>query len=296
MRRTQRTHRTVLPFVPCGSKSPVGVLAGIAALAFAGAVLLAASPVTAQATHEPPSELGTVRAPRAILGDVVPFGSGTARSWVEVDGAGEPTTIGITLTEAALHGLPAEVTPGLIWVVEYILSFPAEVPMLPFNHIGVNWNPKGHVPNGIYNTPHFDFHFYTITPEQRSGITARGEDLEKCRRTPMADHVPEGYVFAPESEEPGMGGHWIDPESHEFHGEDFTTTFIYGSYDGDVIFYEPMITRAYLESKPDVEIPVRVPKKYSVSGYYPSGYSVRFDPVREEYVVALEGMTFREAG
>lgn len=256
---------------------------------------LSTGAAAAQEHHGPPTGPDASLRPasgQTILGDVLPFGNGTARSWVHVDGRGEPTTLGITLTEAALEGLPAEVTPGLIWMVEYILSIP-EMPLLPFDHIGVNWNPRGHIPAGIYNVPHFDFHFYTISPEQRSQITARGEDLERCRRSPMPGHLPEGYVFAPESEEPGMGGHWIDPLSHEFHGKDFTSTFLFGTHEGGIIFWEPMITKAYLETKPDASMPLQVPQEYARDGYYPTGYSIRYDAGRKEYTVALEGLTLR---
>lgn len=232
---------------------------------------------------------------QTILGEVIPFGQGTARSWVQVDGSGKPATVGITLTEAALEGLPAEVTPGLIWMVEYILAMPSDVGQLPFNHIGVNWNPRGHDPHGIYGVPHFDFHFYTISPEQRSQITARGDDLAKCNKVPVAGRVAEGYIFAPASEEPGMGGHWIDPVSHEFHGQSFTSTFIYGTYDGEVIFYEPMITMAYLQTKPDAITPIKVPTSYAQAGYYPTSYRVHYDAKRKEYTVSLEGLTLRQA-
>ena len=237
--------------------------------------------------------LGAVQ---TVLGDVLPVGDGTARSWVQLDGQGKPTRVGITLTEAALSGLPADATPGLVWMAEYILALPSEETLLPFNHIGLNWNPRGHIPNGIYNVPHFDVHFYLITPDERRNITARGDDLDKIRKAPSAEHVPDGYIFAPESEEPGMGGHWVDPVSHEFHGHDFTTTFLYGTYDGQIIFYEPMITKAYLETKPDVTMPLKVPKRYARTGYYPTSYSIRYDAKRKEYTVALEGLTLRTAG
>jgi hypothetical protein len=26
--------------------------------------------------------------------------------------------------------------------------------------VGLNWNPHGHIPPGVYDLPHFDFHFY----------------------------------------------------------------------------------------------------------------------------------------
>lgn len=235
----------------------------------------------------------TTTVTQTILGDVIPVGDGTARSWIQLDATGNPTAVGLTLTEAALTDLPADVTPGMIWMAEYLLAFPPEIEMLPFNHIGLNWNPKGHIPNGIYDVPHFDVHFYTISPQERMQITARGADLEKCRKVPVEGHVPDGYILPPDTEEPGMGAHWVDPISHEFHGQAFTSTFLYGTYDGAVIFYEPMITKAYLESKPDTTMHIKVPSAYARAGYYPTSYTVRYDPQRKEYVVALEGLTLR---
>jgi hypothetical protein len=36
-----------------------------------------------------------------------------------------------------------------------------------------------------------------------------------------------------------------------------------------------------------------LPQKYAKPGYYPTKYSVRYDPVNKEYTVALEGMVLR---
>jgi len=40
------------------------------------------------------------------------LGNGTVRSWIAVDQDGQPTAIGVTLSEAALSGLPSALTPG----------------------------------------------------------------------------------------------------------------------------------------------------------------------------------------
>jgi len=267
-----------------------GLVRVLVSLAFLG---LPTGQVLAQSSAGTLAGASTAALDQTVLGEVIPFGAGTARSWVTLDDRGAPVAVGITLTEAALHGLPTEATPGLIWMVEYILDLP-DVPSLPFDHVGVNWNPRGHAPDGIYGAPHFDFHFYTIRPEDRRRITARGDDLERCRKAPAAGLVPDGFVFAPDSEEPGMGGHWVDPASHEFHGSPFTSTFIYGTHDGAVIFWEPMITKAYLETKSDVTVPLRVPQGYAHAGYYPTSYGVHYDAARKEHTVALEGLALRQ--
>lgn len=253
---------------------------------------LSADPVGAQGD---PANVVVTPAGQTVLGDVVPVGDGTGRAWVQLDGAGTPVAAGLTLTEAAMSGLATNLTPGLVWMAEYIVAFPTDVAAFPFDHVGLNWNPKGHTPGGIYDTPHFDVHFYMISVDDRTRITARGDDLQKVRRVPATGALPAEYVFAPESEEPGMGGHWVNPASHEFHGQPFTATFIYGTYDGQVIFYEPMITKAFLETKPSATTPLKVPERYARAGYYPTSYSVRYDAKRKEYTIALEGLTMRRA-
>jgi hypothetical protein len=227
-----------------------------------------------------------------FTGEPQPVGNGTARSWVTLDKDGKPTAIGVTFTEAALSGLPQSLTPGLIWT-EFILPLPPEAAATGFDHIGLNWNPKGHDPEGVYKVPHFDFHFYLISPAARERITTRGDDLERVRKPLPPEFVPEGYIAAPASEEPGMGLHLVEPNSHEFHGKAFTHTFIYGSYNGQMIFAEPMITKAFLETKPDITVPIKLPAKYQKPGYYPTRYSVKYAPETGEYTVAMEGLTLR---
>ena len=193
------------------------------------------------------------------IGETRVVGNGVAYSWVKLDGAGKPLAVGVTLTESALTGLP-ELTPGMKEMPEYTLALPKEAAATPFDHIGLNWNPKGHEPNGIYGVPHFDFHFYTLNREERRQITAIGPDRAKCDREPPAGYLPAGYVVAPGSQVPQMGEHWVDPASPEFHGEQFTRTFIYGSYDGRVAFLEPMITKAFLETRREDTRPIKLPR------------------------------------
>jgi Domain of unknown function (DUF5602) len=229
---------------------------------------------------------------KKIVGETKPLGKGQVRSWVTLDRKGNPTAVGLTFTEEALSGLPAEPPQGEEWM-EISLDLPAQADATAFKHIGLNWNPSGHVPAKIYDTAHFDFHFYTITEEERARITAKGDDLARTQRQPAAGFVPEGYIYAPNSEHARMGAHWINPASGEFQGKTFTTTFLFGSYDGRLIFAEPMITKAFLETKPDVTEPLSLPANYERNAYYPTKYSVRYDAATKEYTVALEGMTLR---
>jgi hypothetical protein len=227
-----------------------------------------------------------------VFGTATPLGLGSARSWVKLDKDGKPTAIGLTFTEAALAGLPQTLPAGQEGT-EYVLALPREAAATPFNHIGINWNPQGHPPGHIYDTAHFDFHFYLISPEARNQITARGADREKARKQPPLEYVPDGYMYAPDSEIPRMGGHWANPESNEFRGQPFTRSFLYGNYDGQIIFMEPMITKAFLDARTSVTEIIKQPRRYATPGYYPSKYSVLYDPANKQYTVALEGLTLR---
>ncbi|MGH7507185.1 MAG: DUF5602 domain-containing protein, partial [Longimicrobiales bacterium] len=169
---------------------------------------------------------------------------------------------------------------------EYVLAMPERNPT-PFRHVLIDWNPGGHEPPGIYDLPHFDFHFYTITDAERRDIDpADPAFADKAARFPAADHTPPGYTAIPGAV-PFMGAHWVDPTSPELNGETFTQTFIYGSWDGALIFAEPMITKDFLESRPDFERPIPVPERRAEPGYYPANYSIRWDAPSREYRVAL---------
>lgn len=228
---------------------------------------------------------------KTFTGTSKPLGEGKIYSWAKLN-HGKLTAIGVTFDENALKNLPAEPPPGQEGT-EYILALPPEAAGTVFNHIGINWNPHGHGPTKIYDVGHFDFHFYLISEKEREAITAKGDDLKKVYKPLPTDFAPPTYILAPDSAVPGMGAHWADPNSHEFHGHGFTKTFLFGSYDGKIIFLEPMITKAYLETKPNAAETIKLPQKFSNSGFYPTKYSVRYDAERKEYTVALEETVLR---
>jgi hypothetical protein len=99
--------------------------------------------------------------------------------------------------------------------------------------------------------------------------------------------LPEPLPFAQ------MGVHWVDPTSPELNGKPFTSTFIFGSWDGRLIFAEPMITKDFLESKQDFTAALPLAETYEVPGRYPTRYSMRWDAVAREYRIVLAGLTPR---
>lgn len=227
-----------------------------------------------------------------FLGEVKHMGNGVVWSWVITDSEENPSSLGITFTETALSGL-TEDTPSDVPYIEYELSMPTQTKVTPYSHIVVNWNPHGHIPPGVYDVPHFDFHFYMISSNDRYKITAKGDDIAISNKKLPEKYVPVGYTLPEGTQEPRMGSHWVDPSSPEFNKQPFTKTFIYGSYDGEMTFLEPMASKAFLESRPNITEKIKLPVAYKQHGFYPTSYSIKYEPVRKEYTVSIEGLTYR---
>jgi hypothetical protein len=250
------------------------------------------------------------------------LGNGTVASYAEFDKSGAPKVIGVVFSASALEGLPTAPSDGhrcfdanndgvidpatecSAWH-ERVLPIPSEASRradVPFKWALLNWNPRGHIPPGVFDKPHFDVHFY-IEPIENIFAIQRGlcgPELVRCDQFAVARKpVPVNYV-PPNFLElglvaPAMGNHLVDPTGHEFHGQPFTRHWIYGAYDGRVIFYEEMVDRNYLLSKPDACFPILSPDAVALTGYYPTRSCVRYAPGTNEYSVSIEDFVLRKA-
>lgn len=251
-----------------------------------------------------PGRINTAGAQRED-GAAVRLGNGFARAYVLVDGlTGDAIELGVAFDEAALEALPAGPDPTMLH-----LALPPQAPE-PYRFVMMDWNPHGHEPASVYTLPHFDFHFYAVEHDDLALIDpARPDYAAEANHLPEPHLVPEHYApLAPPGETPAtaaiprMGVHWLDVRSPELQGllgnpqgyQPFNRTFIYGSWDGNLIFYEPMITLAHLLSRPNEVIPIPRPERYGRAGRYPTSYRISYDEAAGEYRVALTGMaTFR---
>jgi hypothetical protein len=216
-------------------------------------------------------------------------------AWARLDKkTKKPISIGITLTETALQGLPTDME-GPMPTMEFMLELPSVIKGLPFEYITLNWNPKGHIPLKIYDVPHFDMHFFTISDAERRSITLKGGNMAKAQKTPGKGFMAAGYILPPGTIEPMMGAHWVDPTSPELGGKPFTSTFIYGSYNGKVAFLEPMAALSFLESKPNFVQDLKVAQSFDKTGYYPTKYKVAYNEQRKEYTISLEDVVYKTA-
>jgi hypothetical protein len=234
----------------------------------------------------------------------VKVGNGRARTYVVLDQkTGAQLELGVALDERALENLPTGGHGAHGPMTEYQLQLPAQ-DRSPFRFVELDWNPMGHgVP---YTAPHFDFHFYTIPVEERNGIDPSDPAFAtKAANLPAADLIPAGYLSShqlvgktpAEVSVPRMGLHWLSLASPELppQNQPFTATYIVGTWNGKVIFQEPMITRAFILGLRDgttsaATFPVSRARRYEPAGLYPSGYRVSWDAARREFRIALTGL------
>jgi hypothetical protein len=265
-----------------GRRGAAGVVGVVTALAVATAAVVADAATTI--AH---------RAVAEVVGPAVKLGKGTARAYVRAE-AGKPREVGVFLSAAAMQGLPEKAMPGHGMTMpdghamfEHVLPMPANSGT-GIEYVVVNWNPGGHEPPGIYDVPHFDFHFYTLADAKRQAILPSDPEFEaKAARQPPLEQIPTGYILPAPMAVPQMGVHWIDPTSPELNGKPFTTTFIVGSWDGQVIFQEPMITKALLERRADTTIVLPQPAARVPGRFIAGSYRIRWDAAAKGYRVTL---------
>jgi hypothetical protein len=256
------------------------------------------------------------------LGAPRDLGQGSIAAYAEFANDGAPQAIGVVLSGNVLNTLPEEhsdmhqcfdadgndsidVMSECSHWHEFVLPLPSQASRrsdIPFKWALFNWNPAGHIPPGVWDVPHFDVHFY-MEPIENIFALKRGPcgpEFLQCDQFEVATKpVPANYIH-PDFEDvgaaaPGMGNHLIDQSMPEFHGEPFKRHWIFGVYDGRIIFYEEMVARSFLLTEPDTCNAIKSPEGVAVTGFYPTNSCIRYDSESGEYTISMEDFVRREA-
>lgn len=258
-----------------------------------------------------------------LPGTVGPMGRGSVQSYTLLDAAGAPAEIGVILSAGAFEGLPEEpnntsrcfdrdangrVNHSGECEGDYQLTLPFAAELagrtdIPFAFAMVNYQAHGHPPQP-WAVPHFDVHFYSIPPEAVEAIALGPCDffIDCAARERAMVPVPAAYVhadFADVGAAVGlMGNHLVDTKTPEFAegGPPFTHTWIYGAFDGQVIFHEVMATNAFLTTTPDLCTAIKQPAAWARAGYYPTRYCFRRDAADGSMRIYMTDFVMREAG
>lgn len=227
-----------------------------------------------------------------FYGPSVEMGDGQLRSWANITHDDKVLAVGVEMTDGSLKGLPQD--PNNFAASTFVLPLHQKTKALTaFDHIVVNWNVHGHEPDHVFDITHFDFHFYKISLADQLAIPPYAIAPAMFNADPPIGYLPSMYLHVPGGV-PQMGAHWVDLLSPEFNSGVFTHTFIFGSYNGNVTFLEPMVTLAIFESGNTIHKNIRQPQYFlPINKYYPTRYNIWKDISNDRHYVSLDQMLWR---
>jgi hypothetical protein len=237
---------------------------------------------------------------RIVTGERAELYGGTLETFAGLDATGRVVEVGVTLPLASIEKAP--VMEGMTMHSHAEMRMDRRTLRMPeaarvqtiLDNVDLYYAPMGHEPER-YAHAHYDFHFFSIPPEQVKAIDCR--DLSMI---PLA-HLPRGYAegvppFQPVAQfcVPQMGIHAI--AVREFTGKNgpFEADLLLPHYGGEPISLEPMITRAKLLERQSFggDLPQ--------IGYWPGGkglptrFEARYDRASDSYRLVFSG--FRPVG
>ncbi|MET7637296.1 hypothetical protein [Streptomyces sp. NPDC005438] len=238
-------------------------------------------------------------APKLTSFNKVSLGDGTVETLYAADSAKHPQALAVRVDAAAMKSLPGEPThdgqtcfdtdgDGIDLEKdcasghERVLWFP-KLDGLPFSWLMFNWQKNGHGPEHVFDQPHFDLHFFMQDFSARNQIRTGScnlvincDDDKTAKKEVPAPYAPEGWGL------PGaagrMGNHIIDPNAAPANGGKFDQAFAYGTWNGHISFWEPVINRDWVVKEKPAEDCRAIPQtpEVEVTGYYPEQMCTRY--------------------
>ena len=210
-------------------------------------------------------------------------------TWVLTEGA-TVLQLGVTVPLRLIETVPDDVE--MSWPPQELaaIALPeAARTRLGIDHLGINWEANGHPP-GPFLTPHFDFHFYSLTSEELRAVD--------CADESKPSSLPTGYAL-PDIDVPGLGtllglcvprmGMHAMPKNEIETTDPFRATLVMGYYGGEAIFFEPMVSRDRLLERSDFTLPVPSVGNLPAGVRYPTEFSAKYDAAKDQYQLVMRG-------
>ena len=228
---------------------------------------------------------------RTIAGACAPVFGAEVCTWGTVTGE-EVTGFGATVPLAAVEQAPAEGAMVFPPAPTAVIPLPADVARATgFDHLGVNWEPHGHPP-ALFLTPHFDFHFYTIPPDRVAAIDCA--DTRKPSQLPAAYALPDvdipGMGTLVGLCVPGMGMHGM-PIAEIHDTEPFGASMLVGYYGKELVFLEPMISRAKLAGAQGFPLDIPALPGAARGVRWPTRFEMAYDAEARAYRLTFSGLS-----
>jgi hypothetical protein len=237
-----------------------------------------------------PAALSACGGHRELSGACQAVFDGNICTWGTMDGD-QLIEFGATIPMSTIENAPLEGEFVFPPVPNAIIPLPEEVTRITgFDHLSVYWEVQGHPP-ALFLTPHFDFHFYTITPDRARWIDCA--EVAKPVQLPMGYSLPD--VEVPDMGTligicvPHMGMHAMRTKEVE-ETAPFGASMLVGYYDRDLIFLEPMISHAKLAEAKTFSMSVPQLPSASSNVRWPTQYEAVYNPQTREYRFVFSGL------
>lgn len=207
-------------------------------------------------------------------------------NWIELDTAGKIKQIVWTLPITAVNAIPATAKD---WMFFGSNLPPEAATQTGMKGVTYSYMPHGHIPQGVYDIPHWEFHVTFLTAEEFGNIDCTD------KRTPPDSFLPGGWLMSLGDGElgctPKVGYHAFNLKAPEYNGERFTRSFLLSYYAGDIVGYEPKFTVELLKERktPTVVNPPDLTFLAKKDKSLPTEFEFRYDDKTETYLGILKG-------
>jgi hypothetical protein len=251
--------------------------------------------------------------PCPFLGDRVSFFEGNMQTYLQINPDGTPFSFGITFPLKTLEDLPSKDMPndfqncfdadenGTIFEKECVgghfrfLFFPKKTIQTPIKWASISYSPVGRLPPGIFDVPLFEFRFNLRNFSENNNIKLgpcpgliNCEDYALAAKDVPEKFLPKGYANL-NIIEGKVGNFLVDTHGPEFDPKKkFRNSFIFGSFNGSISFFEVMVSQEVLKEKKSICYPIKQAEAYEELGYYPTKYCIKYWEEKNQFFISLE--------
>lgn len=195
-------------------------------------------------------------------------------SWVTLDGAGQIATFSFSIPIATVKKAGSAQFFGFLPIPQQMHD------QTPFKSFSLMYLPMGHVPAGVYDVPHWEWHLHTITEAEVDGINCANNAV------PPKEQLPANSVCLPTCLEK-LGMHGFNLNVPEFNGERFDHGVYAAYYDAKFIAVEPKILSSTLLTQPTFTMNSWDPTPLGPAGKYPKSWNVSYNADEDAVVLTV---------
>lgn len=197
------------------------------------------------------------------------------------------SSLGVHVSEAAMAAFDDEMAVDLRLPAKTAAGHPLDLGQFTFVRFKYT---HGHWPEGTYDVPHFDVHFFMLDRPAVAEIESRPADYAIPDAQLPGGHVRPLAVDTDDDGEPDAplveskrGEPVANPNVSEFRTDgEFTHTHIYGASDPDrdgvgrLTLYEPMMTFDFADGLDTmIRTELATPAEFFTADRYPTSYVVQ---------------------